>query len=75
MPKNMQDTNQEELCSPCQTDSEYEEYIITRELISALDELREENKSLKKELMKQRESVHIFEEAQHVTKNLRNQLE
>jgi hypothetical protein len=30
------------------------------ELISALDELREENKSLKKELMKQKESVHIF---------------
>jgi hypothetical protein len=32
------------------------------ELISALDEIREENKSLKKELMKQKESVHIFEE-------------
>jgi hypothetical protein len=31
------------------------------ELISALDELREENKSLKKELMKQKGSVHIFE--------------
>jgi hypothetical protein len=30
------------------------------ELISALYELREENKSLKKELMKQKESVHIF---------------
>ena len=30
------------------------------ELIIALDELREENKSLKKELMKQKESVHIF---------------
>jgi hypothetical protein len=33
------------------------------ELISALDELRkerEENKSLKKELMKQKESAHIF---------------
>jgi hypothetical protein len=29
-------------------------------LISALDELREENKSLKKELMKQKECVHIF---------------
>jgi hypothetical protein len=90
------DTNQEELCSPCQVDSEDEEYIITRgmlfcfnckkhghleiechegnetkkliekednyeeELISALDELREENNSLKKELMKQKESVHIF---------------
>jgi hypothetical protein len=36
-------------------------------LISALYELRkerEEKKSLKKELMKQKESVHIFEEAQ-----------
>jgi hypothetical protein len=36
-------------------------------LISALDELRkerEENKSFKKELMKQKESVHIFEESQ-----------
>jgi hypothetical protein len=30
------------------------------EFISALDELREENKSLKKKLMKQKESVHIF---------------
>ena len=30
------------------------------ELISALDELREENNSLKKELMKKKESVHIF---------------
>jgi hypothetical protein len=69
------DTDQEELCSPCQTDSEDEEYIITRELISALDELREENKSLKKELMKQKESVHIFEEAQQVIENLRTQLE
>jgi hypothetical protein len=83
------DTNQEELCSPCQANSEDEEYIITRgmlfcfncekhghleiechegnetekliekeynyeeELISSLDELREENNSLKKELMKQ----------------------
>ena len=90
------DTNQEELCSLCQIDSEDEAYIITRgmlfffncekrghleiefhegneterliekeenyeaELISVLDELREENKSLKKELMKQKESVHIF---------------
>ena len=41
------DTDQE-LCSPCQIDSEYEEYIITRELISALYELREENKTLNK---------------------------
>jgi hypothetical protein len=40
-------------------------------LISALDELREENKSLKKELMKQKESVHIFEEAQQVIENLK----
>jgi hypothetical protein len=30
------------------------------ELTSDLDELREENKLLKKELMKQKESVHIF---------------
>jgi hypothetical protein len=30
------------------------------ELIIVLDELGEENKSLKKELMKQKESVHIF---------------
>jgi hypothetical protein len=43
-------------------------------LIISLDELRkqrEENKSLKKELMKQKESAHIFEEAQQVIKNLR----
>ena len=45
------------------------------ELISALDELREEKNSLKKELMKQKESVHIFEEAQQVIDNLRTQLE
>jgi hypothetical protein len=48
------------------------------ELISALDELRkerEENKSLKKELMKQKESVHIFEDSQQVIKNLRTHLE
>jgi hypothetical protein len=93
-------TDQEEICSPCQIDSEDEEYIINRgmlfyfncekcghleiefhegnetekqiekednyeaELISALDELREEKKSLKKELVKKKESVHIFEEAQ-----------
>ena len=78
------DTNQEELCSPCQTYLEDEEYIITKgmlfcfncekcghieiefhegnetekliekednyeeELINPLDELREENNSLKK---------------------------
>jgi hypothetical protein len=94
--KEVVDTNQEELCSPCQANSEDEDYIITRgmlfcfncekcghieiechegnetkkliekegnykeELISSLDELREENNSLKKELMKQKESVHIF---------------
>ena len=81
-------TNQEEICSPCQTDSEDEEYIIKIgmlfffncekcghleiechegnetwkkiekednyevELIRSLDELIEENKSLKKELKK-----------------------
>ena len=44
-------------------------------MISALDELREENKSLKKELMKQKESVDIFEESQQVIENLKNQLE
>jgi hypothetical protein len=44
-------------------------------LISDLYELREENKSLKKELMKQKESVNIFEEAQQVIKNLINHLE
>jgi hypothetical protein len=27
------DTNQEELCSPCQTDSEDEKYIITRGML------------------------------------------
>jgi hypothetical protein len=30
------------------------------ELINVLDELREENNSLNKELMKQKENVHIF---------------
>jgi hypothetical protein len=45
------------------------------ESISALDELREENNSLKKELMKQKESVHIFEESQQVIENLRTQPE
>jgi hypothetical protein len=44
-------------------------------LINDLDELREEKKSLKKELMKQKESVHSFEEAQQVIENLRTQLE
>jgi hypothetical protein len=48
------------------------------ELINPLDELRkerEENKSLKKELMKQKEIVHIFEESQQVIENLRTRLE
>ena len=48
------------------------------EMISALDDInkkREENKSLKKELMKQKESVHIFEESQQVIEDLRTQLE
>jgi hypothetical protein len=27
------DTNQEGLCSPCQADSEYEEYIITKGML------------------------------------------
>jgi hypothetical protein len=44
-------------------------------LISALDELREEKKSLKKELMKKKESVHIFEESQRVIENLITHLE
>jgi hypothetical protein len=44
-------------------------------LISSLYELREENKSLKKELMKQKENVHIFEESQQFIENLRTQLE
>jgi hypothetical protein len=26
-------TNQEELCSPCQADSKYEEYIVTRGML------------------------------------------
>jgi hypothetical protein len=105
------DTNQGELCPPCQKVSEDEEYIITKgmlffsncekrahleiechegneiekliekednyeeELIGSLDELREENNSLKKELMKQKESVQFFEESQHVIENLRTQLE
>jgi hypothetical protein len=94
--KEYEDTDKEQLCSPCQTDSKDEEYIITKgmlfffncekcghleiechegnetekliekednyeaKLISDLDELREENKSLKKNLMKQKESVQIF---------------
>jgi hypothetical protein len=42
------------------------------ELIGSLHELTEENKSLKKELMKQKESVHIFEESQQVIEKLKN---
>jgi hypothetical protein len=55
--------------NPIEIEDNYE-----AELISALDELkkeREENKSLKKELMKQKESVQGSEEAQQVIKNLR----
>jgi hypothetical protein len=44
-------------------------------LNNALYELREENNSLKKELMKQKESVHIFEESKQVIENLRTHLE
>ena len=44
-------------------------------MISVLNKLREENKSLKKEMIKQKESVQIFEEAQQVIENSRNQLE
>jgi hypothetical protein len=59
------DTEQEERCSSCQTDLEEEEYdeaeVDYREkLISAIKYLRkerEENKSSKKELMKQKKSV------------------
>jgi hypothetical protein len=76
-------TEQEERCSSCQTDSEEEEYeeaeVDYREqLISAIEYLkkeREENKSSKKELMKQKESVQGSEKAQQVIKNLRTQLE
>jgi protein involved in sex pheromone biosynthesis len=47
-------------------------------LINAFEYLkkeREENKSLKKELMKQKESVQGSKEAQQVIKNLRAHLE
>jgi hypothetical protein len=77
------DTEQEERCSSCQTDSEEEEYeeakVDYREkLISAIKYLkkeREENKSSKKELMNQKESVQGSEKDQQVIKNLRAQLE
>jgi hypothetical protein len=77
------DTEQEERCSSCHTDSEEEEYeeakVDYREkLISAIKYLRkerEENKSSKKELMKKKESVQGSEKYQQVIKNLRAQLE
>jgi hypothetical protein len=77
------DTEQEERCSSCQTDSEEEEYDeaevdYKEKLISAIKYLRkerEENKSSKKELMKQKQSVQGFEKDQQVIKNLRAQLE
>jgi hypothetical protein len=77
------DTEQEERCSSCQTDSEEEEYEeeevdYIEKLISAIKYLkkeREENKSSKKELMNQKESVQGSEKDQQVIKNLRAQLE
>jgi hypothetical protein len=77
------DTEQEERCSSCQTDSEEEEYDevevdYKENLISAIKYLRkerEENKSSKKELMKQKQSVQGSEKDQQVIKNLRAQLE
>jgi hypothetical protein len=77
------DTEQEERCSSCQTDSEEEEYDeeevdYKEKLISAIKYLtkeREENKSSKKELMKQKQSVQGSKKDQQVIKNLRSQLE
>jgi hypothetical protein len=77
------DTEQEERCSSCQTDSEEEEcdeaeVDYKEKLISAIKYLRkerEENKSSKKELMKQKQSVQGSEKDQQVIKNLRAQLE
>jgi hypothetical protein len=77
------DTKQEERCSSCQTDSEEEEYDeaevdYKEKLISAIKYLRkerEENKSSKKELMKQKQSVQGSEKDQQVIKNLKAQLE
>jgi hypothetical protein len=65
-------TKQEEICSSCQIDSEEEEYEEAKvdyreQLISAIEYLkkeREENKSSKKELMKQKESVQGSKKAQ-----------
>jgi hypothetical protein len=77
------DTEQEERCSSCQTVSEEEEYDeaevdYKQKLISAIKYLRkerEENKSSKKELMKQKQSVQGSKKDQQVIKNLRAQLE
>jgi chromosome segregation ATPase len=75
------DTEQEEICSSCQIDSEEEEYDeaeVDYKLISAIKyprKEREENKSSKKELMKQKKSVQGSEKDQQVIKNLRAQLE
>jgi hypothetical protein len=59
------DTEQEERCSSCQTDSEEEEYdeaeVDYREKLSSaikyIRKEREENKSSKKESMKKKQSV------------------
>jgi hypothetical protein len=77
------DTEQEEICSSCQTNSEEEEYDeaevdYKEKLMSVIKYLRkerEENKSSKKELMKQKQSVQGYEKDQQVIKNLRAQLE
>jgi chromosome segregation ATPase len=77
------DTEQEERCSSCQTDSEEEENDEAKvdykeKLISAIKYLRkerEENKSSKKDLMKKKKSVQGSEKDQQVIKNLRAQLE
>jgi hypothetical protein len=81
--KEDEDTEQEEICLSCQTDSEEEEYDEAKvdykeKLISAIKYLRkerEENKSSKKELMKQKQSVQGSKKDQQVIKNLRAQLE
>jgi small-conductance mechanosensitive channel len=77
------DIEQEERCSSCQTDLEEEEYDeaevdYKEKMMSAnkyLRKEREENKSSKKELMKQKQSVQGYEKDQPVIKNLRVQLE
>jgi hypothetical protein len=76
-------TKQEEICSSCQTDSKEEEYEEAEvdykaKLISEIEYLnkeREENKSSKKKMMKQKESVQGSKKDQQVIKNLRAQLE